>query len=64
MVSKTASQEPSPSSYLFQFFDDEERDGSQNVFYSPFNLMMWLLAPEGCTGLSHCASLRLHIHGY
>jgi hypothetical protein len=54
MVSKTASQEPSLSSYLIQFFDDDERDGSQNVVYSLFNPPMWLIAPEGCTGLSHC----------
>jgi len=51
MVSKTASQEPSLSSYLIQFFeDDEERDGSQNVAYSLFSPLIWLLAPEGCTG--------------
>ena len=63
-MSKTASQEPSLTSYLFQFFDDEERDGSQNVVYSLFNLPMWLIVPEGCTGLSHCASFRLYIHSY
>jgi hypothetical protein len=64
MVSKTASQEPSLSSYLIQFFDDEERDGSQNVVQSLFNLLMWLLAPGGCTGLSHCASFRIYGHSY
>jgi len=64
MVSKTASEEPSLSSYLIQFFDDEERDGSQNVVYSLFNLLMWLLAPECCTGLSHCASFMLYGHSY
>jgi hypothetical protein len=47
MVSKTTSQEPSLFSYLIHF-DDEERDGSQNVVYSLFNQLMWLLAPEGC----------------
>jgi hypothetical protein len=31
VVGKTASQEPSLSSYLIQFFDDEERDGSQSM---------------------------------
>jgi hypothetical protein len=59
MMSKTVSQEPSLFSYLIQFFDDEERDGFQNVVYLLFSPLMWLLAPEGCTGLSHCASFRL-----
>jgi len=64
MLSKTAFQEPSLSSYLIQFFDDEERDGSQNLVYSVFNPRMWLLAPVGCIGLSHCASFKLYIHSY
>jgi hypothetical protein len=53
MVSKITSQEPFLSSYLIHF-DDEERDGSQNVVYLLFSQLIWLLAPEGCTGFSHC----------